>query len=148
MNNYYLKYKKYKTKYLNLQYGGDPKTYDNTIPSPSVPINNLNAFQRDIIGDTIGALDTIKTTKTDSQIPVVLKTQEQQQQLATIKNTPPQIPGASNIQERATNTKDIYNNIIHDLNRLLEHAKNNTEMTQIIKSIEKNIKMITYNTYK
>jgi PleD family two-component response regulator len=23
MNNYYLKYKKYKTKYLNLQYGGD-----------------------------------------------------------------------------------------------------------------------------
>lgn len=46
MDSYYLKYKKYKTKYLNLQYGGDgdPKSLQAGIKSE---LNTLNTSVKD-----------------------------------------------------------------------------------------------------
>ncbi len=55
MDDYYLKYKKYKTKYLNLQYGGD-------ILKPNTP---MDAFNRKKLEERKLELATIKNKNTN-----------------------------------------------------------------------------------
>jgi outer membrane murein-binding lipoprotein Lpp len=85
MDNYYLKYKKYKTKYLNLQYGGDAFVGATSNTKNEFIKNKINELKRQ--SGSVNNKETLAAKITDLEGVVKKKREDIQASVDFIKNT-------------------------------------------------------------
>jgi len=90
MNNYYLKYKKYKTKYLNLQSGGDAFVNATVSPRAQMDIQNrIKQLQSNSDNNEGKEKEKGKLAAEINKLEIVVKEQEEaiKDNVDFIKNT-------------------------------------------------------------
>lgn len=141
MDSYYLKYKKYKTKYLNLQYGGkfefkgyyDKDTFEKQqLKDRKAELAKAKGIQ---INNPLKVYDDIKR-----QLSIIhaeaTNNINMQGLLPNIKWT---IDKISEIQLQETRTPSVYADVEAQLNIIKNHAVNNIPITSSVELIQASI---------
>jgi len=141
MNNYYLKYKKYKTKYLNLQYGGrDYKTGASTL--------NFKEIMQQQHETKAAELDKIKNRPVINPIRVyddigkqldIIKTQAEYFEYKILPNINWIRDEILKIKVKGERTADVYDDVEIQLNSLKPYGAVNQQIKDSITLIQANI---------